>query len=351
MHRPVSSGQRAAPEPIFIDKGNTFMKIRMLRRCGGLLAGLAMAASGTTAMAAWPNDKVIRMVVPFASGGSTDLVARKLAEGLGKNLGANVIVENRPGAGGTVGTDYVARQPADGYTILMGSVSTHGSAPCIYPKLPYDPAKDFTPLAVVATIPNVIVINKDVPAQDLQSFVALARKDPGRYTYASNGPGTSNHLAAAAFTSAAGISMTHVPYRGSGPALIDLLGGQVNMMMDVVMTSYPYIKEGKLRALAVTSAQRSAMLPEVPTVAESGYPGFEAIVWFGMFAPAKLPPEIAGRLEKAIVAVQNGPDMKPYLESTGAQVSSTAGDAFAAMIRNDTAKWCKVVQQAQIRLE
>ncbi|ARP89040.1 ABC transporter substrate-binding protein [Bordetella genomosp. 9] len=327
------------------------MKARMLRRACGVLAGVALALSGTAASAAWPNDKIIRMVVPFAAGGSTDLIARKLAEGLGKTLGANVIVENRPGAGGTVGTDYVARQPADGYTILMGSVSTHGSAPCIYQHLPYDANKDFTPLAVVATIPNVIVLNKDVPAKDVQSFVKLAKQDPGRYTYASNGPGTSNHLASAFFTSVAGISMTHVPYRGSGPALIDLLGGQVNMMMDVIMTSYPYIKEGKLHALAVTSAQRSPMLPDVPTVAESGYPGFEAIVWFGMFAPANLPAPIADRLAKAIVDVQNGPEMKRYLESTGSQVSSVTGQAFAAMIKDDNAKWCKVVQQAKIRLD
>jgi tripartite-type tricarboxylate transporter receptor subunit TctC len=327
------------------------MRARMLRGCCGALFGAVLALSATVAFAAWPNDKIIRMVVPFAAGGSTDLIARKLAEGLSKNLGANVIVENRPGAGGTVGTDYVARQPADGYTILMGSVSTHGSAPCIYGNLPYDAAKDFTPLAVVATIPNVIVVNKQLPAQDLQSFVALAKKDPGRYTYASNGPGTSNHLASAFFTSAAGISMTHVPYRGSGPALIDLLGGQVNMMMDVIMTSYPYIKAGKLRALAVTSAQRSPMLPDVPTVAESGYPGFEAIVWFGMFGPAKLPADIANRLSQAIVAVQNGPDMKSYLESTGSQVSSVTGKDFAAMIKEDNAKWCKVVKQANIRLE
>ncbi|CAM3593756.1 tripartite tricarboxylate transporter substrate binding protein [Bordetella sputigena] len=328
------------------------MKARTLRRCRGMLAGMVMALSSAAAMAAWPTDKVVRLVVPFAAGGSTDLIARKLAEGLSKNLGANVIVENRPGAGGTVGTDYVARQPADGYTILMGSVSTHGSAPCIYPSLPYNAAKDFTPLAVVATIPNVIVINdKKVSAQDLQSFVALAKKDPGRYTYASNGPGTSNHLASAFFTNAAGISMTHVPYRGSGPALIDLLGGQVDMMMDVIMTSYPYIKEGKLRALAVTSAQRSPMLPNVPTVAESGYPGFEAIVWFGMFAPAHLPADITTRLSQAIVTVQNGPEMKQYLESTGSQVSSITGDAFAAMIKDDNAKWCKVVQQAKIKLD
>jgi tripartite-type tricarboxylate transporter receptor subunit TctC len=327
------------------------MKKNAIRRGAALLSAVALALPAAAALAAWPNDKVVRMVVPFAAGGSTDLVARKLAEGLSKTLSANVIVENRPGAGGTVGTDYVARQPADGYTILMGSVSTHGSAPCIYPKLPYDPIKDFTPLAVVATIPNVIVINKDVPAHNLQEFVQLLKKDPGKYTYASNGPGTSNHLASALFTNTAGVSMTHVPYRGSGPALIDLLGGQVTMMMDVVMTSYPYIKEQKIRPLAVTSTERSAMLPDVPTVAESGYPGFDAMVWFGMFAPARMPADIRDKLSKAIVAVQNGPSMKPYLESTGSQVSSITGKAFEDMMKTDTAKWCQVVKQANIHLE
>ncbi|MFC4277308.1 Bug family tripartite tricarboxylate transporter substrate binding protein [Achromobacter aloeverae] len=327
------------------------MNAGLIRRCGAWAAGAIVALSAVSAQASWPNDKIIRLVVPFAAGGSTDLIARKLADGLGKQLGANVIVENRPGAGGTVGTDYVARQPADGYTILMGSVSTHGSAPCIYPKLPYDAARDFTPLAVVATIPNVIVINKDVPARNLQEFVQLLKQDPEKYTYASNGPGTSNHLASALFTSTAGVKMTHVPYRGSGPALIDLLGGQVNMMMDVVMTSYPYIKEGKIRALAVTSSQRSKLLPDVPTVAESGYPGFEAIVWFGMLAPPHLPTDIRDRLSKAIVDVQNGPSLKPYLEEQGAEVSSIANDAFASLIKNETAKWCKVVKQANIRLD
>ncbi len=330
------------------------MKAGLIRRCGAFAAyttGVIMALSTASAMAAWPHDKIIRMVVPFAAGGSTDLIARKLAEGLSKQLDGNVIVENRPGAGGTVGTDYVARQPADGYTILMGSVSTHGSAPCIYPKLPYDAAKDFTPLAVVATIPNVIVVNKDVPAHNLQEFVQLLKKDPEKYTYASNGPGTSNHLASALFTNTAGVQMTHVPYRGSGPALIDLVGGQINMMMDVVMTSYPYIKEGKIRALAVTSSQRSKLLPDVPTVAESGYPGFEAIVWFGMFAPPHMPTDIRDRLSKAILTVQNGPSLKPYLEEQGAEVSSIANDAFASMLKGETQKWCKVVQQAHIRLD
>ncbi|SAI66633.1 putattive exported protein [Bordetella ansorpii] len=323
---------------------------RFVTACRMAAAAVALTAAAPS-LAAWPQDKVVRIVVPFAAGGSTDLIARKVAEGLGKKLSANVIVENRPGAGGTVGTEYVARQPADGYTILMGSVSTHGSAACVYSKLPYDPIKDFTPLSVVATIPNVLVVNKAVPADNLRQFVALLKKDPEKYSFASNGQGTSNHLAAELFKATAGVSMVHVPYRGSGPALIDLVGGQVDMMMDVVMTSYPYVKDGKIKALAVTSAQRSKMLPDVPTVAESGYPGYEAMVWFGMLAPAKLPEAVRKPLTDALVSVLHGPEMKPYLQAQGAEVSDVAGAAFTDMIKTEVSKWCDVVKKAGIKLD
>lgn len=322
----------------------------LIRSCFRIAAGVALFAAAGTVTAAWP-DKVIRIVVPFAAGGSTDLIARKIADGLGQRLSANVIVENRPGAGGTVGTEYVARQPADGYTILMGSVSTHGSAPCIYSKLPYDAVKDFTPLTVVATIPNVMSVNQSVPANSLKEFMALLKKEPEKYSFASNGQGTSNHLAAELFKSTAGVSMVHVPYRGSGPALIDLVGGQVNMMMDVVMTSYPYIKDGKIKALAVTSPERSSLLPDVPTVAESGYPGYEAMVWFGMLAPANMPEPLRQQLTDGLVQTLHAPAMKTYLEQQGAQVSDVAGPAFATMIKSEISKWCGVVKQAGIRLD
>lgn len=322
----------------------------LIRSCCRIAAGTALFAVAASASAAWP-EKVIRIVVPFAAGGSTDLIARKVAEGLGQRLSANVIVENRPGAGGTVGTEYVARQPADGYTILMGSVSTHGSAPCVYSKLPYDAIKDFTPLTVVATIPNVMSVNQSVPANTLPEFVALLKKEPEKYSFASNGQGTSNHLAAELFKSTAGVSMVHVPYRGSGPALIDLVGGQINMMMDVVMTSYPYIKDGKIKALAVTSPQRSAMLPNVPTVAESGYPGYEAMVWFGMLAPAGLPEPLRKTLTDGLVETLHAPAMKTYLEQQGAEVSDVAGPAFGTMIKDEISKWCQVVKKADIHLD
>jgi len=322
-----------------------------LKPCLRTLCAAFLLIAGANASAAWPDDKPLRIVVPFAAGGSTDLIARKLGEGLAGQLKATAIVENKPGAGGTVGTDYVAEQPADGYTILMGSVSTHGSAPCLYSKLPYDPLRDFTPLTVVATIPNVVVVGADVPARNLQEFVTLLREKPEKYSFASNGQGTSNHLAAELFKSTAKVSMVHVPYRGSGPALIDLVGGQVSMMMDVVMTSYPYIKDGKIRALAVTSAERSPMLPDVPTVAESGYPDYEAMVWFGMLAPAGLPDDVRDRLSQALIAVLKDKTMKDYLERQGAQVSAISAAAFGEMIKDEIAKWCKVAQQAGIRLD
>lgn len=313
--------------------------------------GAASFMLAVPAQAAWPDDQVIKMVVPFAAGGSTDLVARKLAEGVAKELKANVIVENKAGAGGTIGSAYVARQPADGYTILMGTVSTNASASCVYPSLAYDPVKDFTPLAVVATIPNVLEVNQSVPANTLKEFVDLVKKDPQKYSFASNGVGTSNHLAAELFLSTAGITMIHAPYRGSGPALIDLVGGQVDSMMDVVMTSYPYIKDKKLKALAVTSSTRSLLLPDVPTVAEQGYPGFEAMVWFGIFGPANLPPEITGRLGKALAATINHGPLKQYLLDQGAEPSDIVGDDFKAMVTSEVAKWCGVTKQANIKLD
>lgn len=321
-------------------------KVLNLRTAGAALLFAACA----NAHAAWPHDKPLRIVVPFAAGGSTDLIARKLGEGLASELKATVIVENKPGAGGTVGTQYVREQPADGYTILMGSVSTHGSAACIYSNLPYDPVKDFAPLTVVATIPNVLVTNQNVPARNLQEFIALLKQNPGKYSFASNGQGTSNHLAAELFAGTTGVSMIHVPYRGSGPALIDLVGGQVTMMMDVVMTSYPYIKEGKLRALGVTSLERSEMLPDVPTIAESGYPGYEAMVWFGMLAPAGIPADVRDRLTQALVTTLKGKAMTDYLETQGARVPAISSDAFGAMIKDEIAKWCQVAKKAKIQL-
>ncbi|WP_147318634.1 Bug family tripartite tricarboxylate transporter substrate binding protein, partial [Cupriavidus oxalaticus] len=282
---------------------------------------------------------------------STDLIARKIAEELGERIKGTVIVENRPGAGGTVGSEYVARQAGDGYTILMGSVSTHAVAPSLFARLPYDPIKDFTPLALVATIPNVLVVNNTMPVSNMKDFVGLIKREPGKFAFASNGNGTSNHLAMELFKATAGVSLTHVPYKGSGPAMADLLGGHVNSMMDVVMTSYSYVRNGKLKPIAVTSLTRSPLLPNVPTVAESGYPGFEAIVWFGLFGPANMPADIAGRLSRELAAVLQGKKMTAYLTEQGAQPSPMSAAEFSQFIRKDMAKWHTVAVAAGIKPE
>jgi tripartite-type tricarboxylate transporter receptor subunit TctC len=303
------------------------------------------------AQAGWPNGKAIRIVVAAPPGGSTEMIARQIAEGMSTRLGVPVNVENRPGSGGTLGTAQVVKEPADGHTLLLGTVSTHGVAPSVLAKLPYDPIKDFTALTTVATIPNVVVVNTASPAKTLGAFVAMAKANPGKYTYASNGAGTSNGLATALLASISGVTMTDIPYKGSTPARSDLLTGNVDLMLDVVMTAEPHIRSGKLRPLAVTSLNRSALLPDVPTVAEQGYPGFEAIVWFGMFAPPKLPSEIAARLHQELAAVIRGGKLTKYLESQGAVPVVMSPAEFSKFIRNDIDKWAKVAKAAGIKPE
>jgi tripartite-type tricarboxylate transporter receptor subunit TctC len=325
--------------------------MRFARRTLFSLLCLCLATGAAQAQSDWPGSKPIKLIVPFAAGGSTDLIARQIAQELGERLKTSVIVDNRPGAGGTLGSEYVARQPADGSTILMGSVSTHAVAPSIYAKLPYDPVKDFTPLTIVATIPNVMVVRTDLPVANLKEFVAASRKADASYSFASNGTGTSNHLAMELLKTATGLNAVHVPYKGSGPALTDTVAGHVTTMMDVVMTSYPYIKGGKLRPLAVTSPTRSPMLPDVPTVAEAGYPGFEAMVWFGLFAPPRMPPALAEKISREIIAVVHSKKMSDYLTAQGAMPSGISPAEFTKVIREETAKWHKVAVAAGVQPE
>lgn len=310
-----------------------------------LCAAMPARAQGTDI------PKLVKLVVPFAPGGSTDLVARQIAQELAERLKTTVVVDNRPGAGGTLGSEWVAQQPADGSVLLMGTVSTHAVAPSIYGKLRYEPLRDFTPLTPVATIPNVMVVRSELAVTNLKELVGLSRKPGANYSYASNGQGTSNHLAMELLKTATGLQAVHVPYKGSGPALTDTVAGHVTTMMDVVMTSYPYIKSGKLRPLAVTSPTRSPMLPDVPTVAEAGYPGFEAVVWFGLFAPPKMAPALQDRLNHELVAIIRGPKISEYLQQQGAQPAPMAPAEFASLIRNDIAKWAKVTAAAGIRPE
>jgi tripartite-type tricarboxylate transporter receptor subunit TctC len=315
--------------------------------CALVAAGPAHAQPGG---ADWP-PKLVKLVVPFAAGGSTDLLARKIAEELAQRVKTTVIVDNRPGAGGTLGSEWVSQQPADGSVLLMGSVSTHAVAPSLYANLRYDPLKDFTPLTNVATTPNVLVVRNDLPAASLKDLVALSRKPGNSFSYASNGRGTSNNLAMELLKSATGMQAVHIPYKGSGPALLDTVAGHVTTMMDVVGTSYPYIKGGKLRPIAVTTRTRSPMLPDVPTVAESGDPGFDATVWFGLFAPPKMNPALAERISGELVASIRGKAVSDFLASQGAQPAANGPADFTRMIREDIAKWAKVARDAGIQPE
>lgn len=298
----------------------------------------------------WP-DKPVHMIVPFASGGSTDLIARQIANELSKKIGQPVIVENKAGASGTIGSSFVSKQPADGYTLLMGSVSTHAMAPSVFSKLPYDIVKDFTPITLVGTIPDVIVVSPKVAVNNLNEFIALAKNKPGALTYATAGNGTSSHLGSAYFAAEAGININQVPYKGSGPALLDVLGGHVDMMLDVIMTSIEPLKAGKLRALAVTSLNRSPLLPEVPTVNELGIKNFEAIIWFGILAPGNMPADLQNKIATAIDSVINSSTIKTYLLKQGVEVAGTGPAAFAQRIKADTEKWAQVVKLAGIRPE
>ena len=270
----------------------------MTRRTGlalgfGVLAALAVGASATAAD--FP-DRTITMVVPFAAGGSTDVVARIVAQKMSEDLGQQVIVQNVAGAGGNLGAGNVARAEPDGYTILMGTVATHALNPLILKSTPYDAEKDFAPISLLVVVPNVLVVNPELPAKTVQELVALLKAEPDKYSYASSGNGTPLHLSGELFKSMAGVSMQHIPYKGAGPALNDVIGNQVPIMFDNLPSSSSHIKAGTLRALAVTTAERAPSFPDVPTVAESGIPGYETYTWNALFAPAKTPNEVVMRL-------------------------------------------------------
>lgn len=320
--------------------------MKMTAWCG-LAAALAAAAISPTAgaqgAAQWPT-KPVHVIVPFANGGSTDLVMRRVAEELGKETGTPVVVENKVGAGGVVGTSYLSRQQPDGYNLMIGTISTHAMHPSVFKTLPYDIFKDFTPITMVGSIPDLIVVNPSVPANSLQEYIDLAKAKPGVVTYASGGPGTSSHLGAEYFAAEAGIKLNHIPYKGSGPALVDVLGGHVDMMLDVIMTSLEPVKAGRLRALAVTSSTRSPLLPDVPTVHELGIKNFEAIIWFAIFGPSDMPKDLQSVIATKLNKVLHRPDMKEFLLKQGIEVVAAGPDQLASRMRIDHDKWKRVVE-------
>ncbi|MET0167110.1 MAG: tripartite tricarboxylate transporter substrate binding protein [Vicinamibacterales bacterium] len=311
---------------------------------------LAAALSSGTAMAqTWPS-KPISLIVPFPPGGTTDVLARALGEKLSKELGQPVIVENKPGAGATIGADFVAKAKPDGYTLLMGAVH-HTIASSVYKKLPYDFQKDLAPVTVVALVPNVLVVNANVPAKSVAELIALAKSQPGKLTYGSNGNGTAQHLIGTQFQNATGTDLIHVPYKGSGPLVTDLLGGQITMSFDTVTPVLQHIKSGKLRALAVTTDKRSSALPNVPTLDEAGLKGFNIGTWFGVLAPAGTPKDIMARLSTEVVKAVQSPDFRKRMEEVGAEPIGNSPDQMAQQVKSETEKFAKIVKDAKVTIE
>ncbi len=328
----------------------TFRKLVVWAVAGSTLGVFATGAfaQGGGALA-WPN-KPITLVVPFAAGGTTDVLARALGQELSKALGQPVIVESKPGAGATVGADYVAKARPDGYVLLMGAVH-HTIATSVYKKLPYDFQKDLAPVSTVALVPNVLVVNPGLSANSVAEVLALAKASPGKLTYGSNGSGTGQHLIGAQFESMGGVQLLHVPYKGSGPLTIDLLGGQINMSFDTITPVLPHIKAGKLRAIAITTAKRSPTLPNVPTLDESGLKGFNLGTWFGVLAPASTPRDIVSRLNIEIVKIVNAPDFRKKMDEIGAEPIGDSPAQMAKQIDEDTKRFTKLVRDAKVSIE
>ncbi|SOY51232.1 Bug family tripartite tricarboxylate transporter substrate binding protein [Cupriavidus taiwanensis] len=328
------------------------------RRVVALLLSASLGAlAGQPALAADPYPaKPIRLVVPFAAGGTTDILARAVAAELAKLPGWNVVVDNKPGAGGNIGADIVAKAAPDGYTLLMGTVGTHGINQSLYGKLPFDPIKDFAPITEVAAVPNVLVLNPAFAQQNkidsVKDLVAYARANPGKINMASSGNGTSIHLAGELFKTQTRTFMVHFPYKGSGPALTDLAGGTMQVMFDNLPSSMALIKSGKLKALAVTSARPSPALPGVPTIAQAaGLPQYEASSWFGMLAPAGTPPDVIQRIQQEVAKALGAPAVRERLQAQGAEPIGNTPEQFAAFIRAETTKWAKVVKDSGAKVD
>ncbi|KPU94408.1 LacI family transcriptional regulator [Variovorax paradoxus] len=295
-------------------------------------------------------DKAIRIVVPFPPGGATDAAARLVAVKMSEHWGQPVVVDNRAGAGGNVGSDLVAKAPADGYTLVMGVTGSHAINTSLYSRMPYDPVADFVAISQVAVVPNVLVVHPSVPAKNLAELVALAKKEPGKLNYASLGNGTAAHLGMEMLKAEAGVDITHVPYKGSAPAVSDLLAGQVQMMVDGLPSALPHVKAGKLRAIALTSLRRSPSLPDLPTIAES-YPGFYADAWSGLFAPKGTPQPVVDKLSAEVQRILKLPEVREKLAALGAEPVGSTQAEFAAHVKKEIDKWAKVVKTSGAKVD
>ena len=321
-----------------------------IKRLLAFVALLSMAAAQQTSAQQAANvanfpDKPLKIVVTFTTGGAPDTLARIIGERLTAAWGQPVIVDNKPGAGGNLGADFVAKSAPDGYTLVVGTVGTHSINPALYSKMPYDAVKDFTPITLIATTPNMLVINNDVPAKNLKDFIALGKKD-GKMTFASSGSGTSIHVSGELFKTMTGIDMVHIPYKGRATAIPDVLGGRVTMMFDNMPSSLALVREGKLRALGVTSSSRSPAAPDIPTIAESGLPGFDAVSWFALFAPANTPKPIIDKLQSEVRRILKTPEVTKKLADNGLDPVGGTSEELAAYQKAEIIKWAKVVKES-----
>ena len=311
-----------------------------------LLLSLATATSGAWAQA-WPAAKPIRLVIPFPAGGATDIIGRQVAQKLSVALGQQVVVDNKPGAGGAIGSDLVAKAPADGYTLLMATSSTHSIGPVLNPKMPYDAVKDFAPVFHIANAPSVLVVGQNFPANSARELIDLVKRNPGKYNFGSSGIGTYPHLSAEMFKwRAGGLFAVHIPYRGTGLVITDLVAGQIAFLMDSIVSAQTHIRSGKVKPLAVSGTKRSATLPNVPTLQEVGVPGMEFGNWFGMFAPAGTPAEVVARLNQEIHRVFNLPDVQAKLKSLGLDTWLSTPEELTRFQAAEIAKWAKVVKDS-----
>jgi tripartite-type tricarboxylate transporter receptor subunit TctC len=318
--------------------------------CVLIACAVALATSVPGRAQIYPA-KPIRMIVPFPAGGATDIVGRLVAQKLTEGMGQQVIVDNRGGAGGTIGSDVAAKAPTDGYNILVGTSSTHAIAASLYAKLPYDPVRDFTPVTLLATATILLAVHPSVPARNIKELIALGKREPNALSYASSGNGGISHLIGEHFKSVGGIQMLHVPYKGDTPALVDLASGQVSLMFGTAVSFLPYVKTGRLIALAVTNPKRSPVVPDVPTVGESGLPGFEALQWFGVYAPAGTPREIVTRLNTEIAKALRMPEIRERFAGLGADVAGGSAEDFAAFQRAEVVKWTKIVKASGAKID
>ncbi|MBI3938204.1 MAG: tripartite tricarboxylate transporter substrate binding protein [Betaproteobacteria bacterium] len=315
--------------------------------CRSLLLALLLVSGGAAGQA-YPG-KAVRYIVPFPPGGGQDLVARAVAQRLTEFLGQQVLVDNRPGGGATLGAELAARAAPDGYTIFMGSNTTHAINPNLYRKLSYDPIKDFIAITQIASLPNILVVHPSLPVRSVKELAALARARPGELNFGSSGNGTPAQLSGVMFNQAARVNMVHVPYKGSGPALIALLSGETHLMFGSITSTLSYVKGGRLRALAVTSAKRSPAVAEMPTIAESGYPGFEAVTWYGLFVPAGTPSAVVAKLNAEMVRLLNVPEFKQWLMGQGAEPVGNTPQEFAAFVKAELEKYVGIVKASGLR--